>query len=197
MEPKASTTSPASRMLEVLIVIGIISLALVVVLPPLDRAREPRGGRLPCPSNLRQIGQAIQIYAIKHGERLPDSLEQLIGDESLTPKALICPSTGDKPATGGTTEEVRAALRAGGGAHVSYVYLGAGLTYDGDAGVVVAYDRPGNHGDDGCNVLYADGHVEWVTMPSMRYVLDEVAAGRLPVQLYGRSTTSQPAALSH
>ena len=154
------------------------------------------GGRRPCPTHLRQIGQAMHLYAHEHGGRFPDSLDLLVGDD-IMPEALVCPSTDDRPASGETAQEIRAALVAGGDAHLSYVYVGAGLTADADSDVVVAYDRLGNHDEDGCHVLYADGHVNWMPMPTMRRVQAEVDAGRLPVRTHGGSPRSQPATAPH
>jgi prepilin-type N-terminal cleavage/methylation domain-containing protein/prepilin-type processing-associated H-X9-DG protein len=73
---------PAARaftLVELLVVIGIIALLISILLPALGRARE-QANTLKCLSNLRQIGQAIQMYAGAHGNYLVPGDYRFPGD---------------------------------------------------------------------------------------------------------------------
>ena len=50
-------------------------------------------------------------------------------------------------------------------ANGSYVYLGKGMNNSASADHVVMYEKKQDHEQEGMNFLYADGHVEWKTMP--------------------------------
>ena len=121
----------------------------------------PQSNRIKCASNLRQIGQALQIYANDHHGEFPPDFDTLIRTEDLTAAVFNCPESNDQPAiippTGPTTQPVFAP------GNCSYVYLKPAKKVDA-IGVddVLAYESLTNHHGTGINVLYGDGHVDWL-----------------------------------
>jgi prepilin-type processing-associated H-X9-DG protein len=55
---------------EVLILIGVVALIISIVIPTIRRMRQT-SGRLPCPSHLQQLGQALLLYANENKGSLP------------------------------------------------------------------------------------------------------------------------------
>lgn len=142
-----------------LVVIAGLALLVVITMPSLNARGGEDPARIKCASNLRQIGQAIYIYAADHGGRFPASMTEVLLACDVTSAEFVCPASGDATASG--ARAAQAAALAGVGS-CSYVYLGKGLTSRSPASAVLAHERVGHH-VNGTNVLFADGHVEWIT----------------------------------
>jgi prepilin-type N-terminal cleavage/methylation domain-containing protein len=259
-------------LVELLVVIGIIALLISILLPSLNRARET-ANRVKCASNLRQIGQAIVMYANENKQQYPRAIQTSGGVNptvtwgtgmatSGTPDPFAGPANGTDRET---TDDVSAALYLllrtedittgvfvcpssnaeawdyGGGSNtaqnwvnwsnpqknLSYSYQdpypsstaisnGWKLNTTVSADYAVASDvNPGsvnatstfnatsvttnapasqmrqgnssNHDQDGQQVLYGDGHVDWMNNPFCGTQRDNIFTGRLT-----GGTTSTP-----
>ena len=160
------------------IVLGCAELALLGtgwLTPPLSRGRES-ANRVKCASNLREIGQAILMYAQDHGGRFPAGFEHLITEEDLSSNVFLCPSGISERAAGATTQEVVQSFLAD-PIHCSYVYAGANLTRATTTPAhVLAYEPLGNHvgNPQGIHVLHGDGTVRWYAAPQAKRLIDEL-----------------------
>jgi prepilin-type N-terminal cleavage/methylation domain-containing protein/prepilin-type processing-associated H-X9-DG protein len=121
---RSSPVLRAFSLIELLCVIAIISLLVALLLPALNQARG-RARRVECVSHLRQVGMAFQAFAHDHNGLFPmavpgnagGSLEfaqnayrlqgqfyfgfrhlQVLSNEIITPKLIICPTDTRSPA---------------------------------------------------------------------------------------------------
>ncbi len=117
------------------------ALGVGIAMPALARTRQ-MAYRLYAGTNLSGIGKACLIYASDYGDKLPPNLEELIEKCDVSPKSLESkskPKDFDGP---------------------SFIYI-AGQTTPMDPGNIVAYENPAFL-SEGTNVLFMDGHVEWM-----------------------------------
>lgn len=153
--PRPEWQRPKHKIWIVLGIIALSGLVISVLLPSGGCPPEP-GYRFKCRSNLLQIGLACAMYAHDN------NVETIFTSQDLTADMFICPATADERASGATSAEAKNLCSGG---HLSYVYIGAGLTTAAPPTTVIAYELPGNHPYDsktGANVLFADGKVEFV-----------------------------------
>jgi prepilin-type processing-associated H-X9-DG protein len=151
--------------------------AVAALLPSLNRQHDIPT-RLTCARNLRMVGQAVQMYANENKGVFPPDSAALLLTQDLTAREFVCDATDDAPAEGESVQEKAANLTAAKG-HLSYVYVGKGLTLKSPPGAVVAYEPLSNHGD-GMNVLLADGRVQWLDAKLGQKLSAELAAGHNP-----------------
>jgi prepilin-type processing-associated H-X9-DG protein len=129
-----------------------------------------------CASSLRQIGVYCLLYSNDHHGQYPTTLKDMIDSgHADAPETFTCYLSNDAPAA--TFQQL---LHERG--HVSYVYIGAGLTSAASEKTVVAYDRPTNHDGEGrdLNILYGDGHVERISKEGLQHVIREIESGHNP-----------------
>jgi prepilin-type N-terminal cleavage/methylation domain-containing protein len=163
-------------LIELLVVIAIIGILVAMLSNPGQRAGE-KARRAQCLANLKQLGQAIALYAIDYTRRCPmDAADAtLVGSMVLlsnrlpSAKILYCPSDcrSHHAETGDFTKFTAN--------NISYSYV-PNLAWDsGSPRKIVALDwtagtasgtawpTNSNHKYAGGNVLFNDGRVEWHT----------------------------------
>lgn len=160
------------------ILFAVVSVAFVIYClsdSGIDGPHE-QAPRAKCSSNMHQIGLAITMYAQDDPlGRFPDDLYTLMMTEGLASEVFVCPSTHDTPAVQSGLKYLTA------GGHLSYIYIGAGLTNKSPADAVVLYEPLSNHDNTGSNVLFADGHVEFIPVPQAAQLADMAQAGIRPI----------------
>ena len=97
--------APAFSLIELLVVMFIIALLLGILLPVLPKARDA-GKRVACSSNLRNVGQVIELYKNDFKEKFP--LARYMPPPFLSREDQVKPP--EKPAGVGTLPSVRVTL---------------------------------------------------------------------------------------
>ncbi len=156
------------------IALGAISILLtVVVLTSLAPWMEPPQ-RATSSANLRGIGQAVYIYANYNSGAFPLNLDMLVNEGMCVPDQLISPSSGHVPPA----------------CDYFYVYYAALLDSEREPDWILAYSDPAHHAGEGGNILYIDGHVEFVLEPDFTQQIESFSASYQSKQ--GRPPTIIP-----
>lgn len=152
-----------------LLVVAALLLAAILTWPP-DPSRIKFANEIHCGSNLRQISQAIMLYAQDNAGAFPPDLQTVLATQPISADVFTCPSTSDTGA--------KAPSGLGQPGHCSYIYVGAGLNSKSDPNCIVALEDPVNH--EGSMALFADGHVDRLDLPTVMQALNDLAIGRNP-----------------
>lgn len=152
--------------------------AIGILLPSLNRAREA-ANRIKSSSNLRQIGLACKMYAndvaVRAGKpNYPADFAELLRTQEITADVFINPTSGTALPPlppGANPAEFYGEWAVENG---DYVYAGAGKTDDivEAATTILAYEKPLPN-PDGINVLFCDGHVDWIVTAEVPRVFAE------------------------
>jgi prepilin-type processing-associated H-X9-DG protein len=144
------------------------SIMVAVLIPSSNRSRET-ANRVKCASNLRQLGQAMLLYANENKGKYPPDLGTLLLTQDMTVNVFVCPSSGTEIPKNLKTREERAKWID---EHSDYIYAGAGLGSDAPPQIILIHEKQNNHDHDGMNLLYGDGHVEFQTLPDARQQIE-------------------------
>lgn len=136
------------------------AMAVSILLPALNAAKE-RANRVKCASDMRQMGQGCLLYANDHRGKYPQTLGELVTDADMNPQVFVCPSGNtDAPTPDLMRDPKKGAAWVN--QNADYVYLGAAMNPNMPADRMLIYEKPENHEHQGRNVLFNDGHVEWM-----------------------------------
>ena len=133
----------AFTLVELLIVIVIFTITFASLTPLVNRMKE-RANIIKCSNNARLISLALHMYAADHNETFPGNLSELYPNYIKNEKIFDCP----------------ASFIRGAAEKPSYEYI-TGLTESSNGTEIILYDKDGNHGKLGRNVVRVNGSVEW------------------------------------
>lgn len=94
-EPVMKKQQP-NRLVEAIVVIGIITILIAVLLPAVQSAREMQASRMSNNNCLRQIGLALHNYHDIHGELPPAYVTDKHGKRLYSWRVLILPYVGEE-----------------------------------------------------------------------------------------------------
>jgi len=146
---------PRQRIVKVICLLAVTGLALWVGLHGAIRARELQR-RLVCVANIKGIGTSAMIYATEWDGTTPIA-DWLVKTALIGPKSAKCPCAD----------------------HPNYVVVTAALDTPNadrplDNRMVIAYEPKSNHGGEGGNVLFGDGHASFVRVPAYDELVSSV-----------------------
>ncbi len=170
IEPFPGSTTLATGDLA-MVGVGQQALLASIMLPSLNRSRET-ANRVKCASNMRQIGQATLLYCNENRQRMPGDQGILLKTQDLGVEVFLCPSSmNDIPAEarGGNVDKMAAWVNE----NSSYVWLApAGISANINPETVILHEQFDNHDGDGMNLLFGDGHVEFMRMEQAEKLIE-------------------------
>ena len=128
------------RLTVIAIAVVVIGLFLSVLVPTVSRLHE-LSKRLTCQSNMKAIATGLKLYAGDPSFSSRVTIDWLVQEGHITPDQMLCPSSG---------------------LTVSNYVLAQHLRPDLPADAVILYEPKSNHGGEGGNILFADGHASFV-----------------------------------
>lgn len=135
--------------------------------------------RAACMNNVRQIGLAMQQYAMDHQDEYPPSLGVLMKEGYLnTWKVFICPSSGHKVPEDFPTEDLKdvdLSVLGRVDEWCDYVMV-RGLERSSPGDFILLHEKYGSHDGEGTNCFFNDGRVHWYPRKAFEKLLSEQQA---------------------
>lgn len=147
----------------ILVIVGSLIVSKVYFDRRLARARET-ARRIECQNNLKILVLGQNSYAGDHSGEYSEKLSDLYPKYVTRLEIFTCPSAGGPKIS--SKEEIDS--------KTGYVLL-KGLTDSSPVEEVLMYERPENHRQDGGNVAYVDGQVEWLSRAELERVIEQQA----------------------
>lgn len=135
--------------------VAVTALLVSILLPSLSRARE-LSKRLVSQQNLKEIGLACRRYATENEGKYPPDLQTLVKEELLAEESLRSPK--HEPGRD------------------CYVYI-PGFGVNESRPKIIAHERLDMNGGEGVNVLYSDGHAEFLRSPQFDRSMEQQRPG--------------------
>jgi prepilin-type processing-associated H-X9-DG protein len=136
-----SRSSGSLAVADPVLIAGAAAGGVSILLPSLSRARE-LSKRLVSGSNIKGAMTSCKIYANENAGKFPPNMQVLIDAGDVTPRQFVNPRAGSPDAKD------------------HYIYI-PGHTESSPSDLVVIYENPA-YVDEGLNIGFADGHVEFV-----------------------------------
>lgn len=171
-------------MLQIGIVVGCVLLLFAGICGFAARKAVTQVNQIHCAAGLRNVAEALQFYIQDYRVRAPD-LQSVLRTQSISTESFICPASSDRRA------QVARAFGAPG--TCSYIYVGVSLPVDARIDTVIMLEDPANHSMDGGHVVYAGGSIQWVSMPYLIQILNDLQQGLNPPSATTTLTTAQAA----
>jgi hypothetical protein len=137
------------------------ALAVSIMLPALNANRE-RANRVKCANNLRQLGLAVIMYDNDHG-KYPQTLGE-VNEYVRSWPVFLCGDVNHQPPPADLVADPKKLIAWING-NTDYVYVGQQMNR-GQGDQILIYEKPGIHGP-GQNVVFNDGHVEWMNQQNL------------------------------
>lgn len=163
-------TQPSARPTPAQIVEPQIAAAIPPSAPatgPTSRVRPFMGigvtqNRVKCAANLKAIGNALLMYGNDNRGAHPPDLGTLVVAEDITAHSFVCPNSGTSIPAAITSPGISPRERAAWvNANSDYVLI-TGWGMNAPADMAIIYEKDANEYAEGSNVLYGDGHVDWI-----------------------------------
>lgn len=161
------------------ILVPILAIILAIMMPALGRTRQ-LAQRITCSTNLSGLGKSMLVYTNDYDGKYPTAgkwCDLLIEKSDAAPEQFLCPSNTTLDAQSSYAFNIYLAGR------ISEVHPDTVMLFEtsnsGENPVggpeILSTQR---HQGDGCNIVFADGHVKFVKteeLPSLRWKPEEVS----------------------